>query len=551
MVIETNNNWELNAPATQREIEGYASMSSINKGETIALYINTKAASLSLSVFRTGWYNGSGALQVVSPIIIAGQVQAVPLPDKDGMVSCDWKNPYILQTSEDWQSGVYLVKLEESLYKKQSYIIFVLRDDEANADILFQLPVTTYQAYNYWGGKCLYPFGSGSLENWGAISGERAKKVSFDRPYAASNNPKAAYGTGAGDFLTNTRPVTTHDYPISSAGWDYNMVRWLEKHNYKVKYCTNIDIHINPKIYENIKIFLSNGHDEYWTYEMRQNLTKARNTGTNLAFFSSNTMYWQIRLEDNPLTSRLCGTIVCFKERDLDPVNSKKVSINFENIPEIGSQAKLIGVQYLADPVLGDIRISNPKHWVFKGTGLKKGSRLKGLLGYEIDGVVKESPEEIAVLAATKCRKVKSKTHHVLLHMTNKLTKPVIKIIPNSWIKEKRNSLASKLALLALIAILMASLLYSISILLFFISFFMVLLFITLWFLKIKLSTTYESHMTIYTKDSGGTVYATGSMQWCWGLDNYNSPSLRKDLTSKSAQIITKNVLAKLGANQR
>ena len=31
--------------------------------------------------------------------------------------------------------------------------------------------------------------------------------------------------------------------------------------------------------------------------------------------------------------------------------------------------------------------------------------------------------------------------------------------------------------------------------------------------------------MTIYTADSGALVFATGSMQWSWGLDGYNAPA--------------------------
>ncbi len=148
------------------------------------------------------------------------------------MVECDWVNPHTLNTDAQWTTGVYLAKLEENLTRKQSYILFVVRDDDSKPQILFQLPVTTYQAYNFWGGKSLYDWGSGSLTAWGTVSGTRASKVSFNRPYVQSNNPKAAHGMGAGEFLTNIQPVTTHFYPISSASWDYNMVRWLEKNNY-------------------------------------------------------------------------------------------------------------------------------------------------------------------------------------------------------------------------------------------------------------------------------------------------------------------------------
>jgi len=57
---------------------------------------------------------------------------------------------------------------------------------------------------------------------------------------------------------------------------------------------------------------------------------------------------------------------------------------------------------------------------------------------------------------------------------------------------------------------------------------------------------TRYADMTIYTADSGAKVFATGSMQWIWGLDDYNTPQLRSPVLNPGAQQITRNVLAKL-----
>ena len=64
-------------------------------------------------------------------------------------------------------------------------------------------------------------------------------------------------GVGAGDFLTGGYVQATT--PV--AGWEYNMVRWLEREGYDVTYATNIDVHQNPKLLHNHKSFLSVGHD--------------------------------------------------------------------------------------------------------------------------------------------------------------------------------------------------------------------------------------------------------------------------------------------------
>jgi hypothetical protein len=63
------------------------------------------------------------------------------------------------------------------------------------------------------------------------------------------------------------------------------------------------------------KVFMSSGHDEYWSGSQRANVEGALASGVNLAFFSGNGMYWKTRWEDSN------RTLVCYKEvfQKLDP----------------------------------------------------------------------------------------------------------------------------------------------------------------------------------------------------------------------------------------
>ena len=45
------------------------------------------------------------------------------------------------------------------------------------------------------------------------------------------------------------------------------------------------------------KVFLSTGHDEYWSGQQRANVEAARDAGVNLAFFSGNEVFWKTRWE--------------------------------------------------------------------------------------------------------------------------------------------------------------------------------------------------------------------------------------------------------------
>jgi N,N-dimethylformamidase beta subunit-like protein len=459
--------WHVTNPALHCEIEGYASLTSVNRGQQIRFYVHTGDPSYSLAIYRTGWYGGLGARLVHGPVTLRGISQQMPSMDpRTGLVECVWQDPYVLMIGsgadkEDWVSGIYLVKLNAYRSGVQAYIIFVVRDDTRTSDFLFQSSVTTYQAYNNWGGKSLYDFNS---------TDERASKVSFNRPYAISSNPAAAYGNGAGDFVTNNAVPPTD--ASSASGWEYNMVRWLEQEGYDVTYSTNIDTHSDIWLLDRHKGWLSIGHDEYWTWQMRANVEAARDRGVNLAFFSGNVCYWQIRLEPSVVTGEPDRIIVSYKDDApmCDPYargeseNCHLMTVRWRDPPVNRPEESFIGAMYDGNPVDGDIVIGRPDHWSMQGTELQVGDRLPRLLGYEADRIFGNAPMGTTILAES------------------------------AYMFEGKPHLA---------------------------------------------------HMTSYSLPNGATVFATGTIQWSWGLDDFNVPYLRKSSLNSKAQQITRNVLTR------
>ena len=79
-------------------------------------------------------------------------------------------------------SGVYVAKLVRIDTGGASHIVFIVRDDSRQADIIVQTSDTTWQAYNRYGGSSLYcsPAGIG-VSNAGSAyinaCGQRATKV--------------------------------------------------------------------------------------------------------------------------------------------------------------------------------------------------------------------------------------------------------------------------------------------------------------------------------------------------------------------------------------
>lgn len=360
---------QLTNPATNREIEGYASATSVNRGEDIRLYVNTNEPMFTIEVLRLGWYGGQGSRSMMQPVVVMGEKQEDPvIQTYSGLIECNWQNPCVLSIPKsldpaDWPSGIYVAKLTASASGKQSYIPFVVRDDSRASDLLFQASVNTYQAYNDWGGRSLY-------------TDPRAYMVSFNRPYAA--------GYGAGDLLN----------------WEYHMVRFLESQGYDVTYTTDVDTHARGELLTLHKAFLSVGHDEYWTWEMRDRVELARDRGVHLGFFGSNVSYWQIRYEPSPVTKEPQRTIICFKEQGPDPASHTSSSltrrlttVKFRSHIVGRPEDILVGQMWETWPVQGDMVVENTGHWIFDGTGLKNGDHLPGLLGYEVDRIWTHSPE--------------------------------------------------------------------------------------------------------------------------------------------------------------
>ena len=75
------------------------------------------------------------------------------------------------------------------------------------------------------------------------------------------------------------------------------MIRFLEANGYDVSYITGVDTDRRGALLRNHKVFLSVGHDEYWSGAQRANVEAARDAGVNLAFFTGNEVFWKTRWE--------------------------------------------------------------------------------------------------------------------------------------------------------------------------------------------------------------------------------------------------------------
>jgi Domain of unknown function (DUF4082)/Bacterial Ig domain len=278
-----------------RSIQGFATDISVAAGATVSFKIATDTAAYAIEIFRLGYYGGRGARKVadIPARRIGAHRQPPGVTDPDtGLLDCgNWAVSAAWDVPADAVSGVYIAKLTRGDTAGASHVPFIVRDDTGMADILFQTSDTTWQAYNRYGGKSLYT-GSPS-EVYEAES--RARKVSYNRPFVTRGDDIGR------SFLFSA---------------EYPALRFLERNGYDVAYAAGIDTDRRGQdALRRHRVFLSVGHDEYWSARQRENVQAARDAGVHLMFLSGNEMYWRIRFE--PSSDGMATpyrTLVCYKD---------------------------------------------------------------------------------------------------------------------------------------------------------------------------------------------------------------------------------------------
>ena len=350
-----------------KPIEGYCSATSIQQGETLEVFVSTDPpSSFTVDIYRMGYYQGKGGRKMQSLGPFNGKAQPVPEDGSNNLRECQWEKSFEIEIPDSWTSGVYLGKMTAETTGLESYIVFIVKDDRP-ADFLFQCSDLTWQAYNRWPEwRSLYDWVYEGTDNHNPWHVKVGADVSFDRPYAYYMNSLPAglnpLTNGSGEFLL----------------WEFPLAFWMESLGYDLTYISNLDTHQQGSSgLLRAKGFLSVGHDEYWTQQMLENVSEARDQGLNLLFLSGNSVFGKIGLQPSNIgvQDRIFGRIEWFPdEQEL-----------------MGASSYGVG--------LADWVCTLPEHWIFQGTDLKKGDAIPDLVGWEYHGYPLKDMENLQVLA--------------------------------------------------------------------------------------------------------------------------------------------------------
>lgn len=340
---------------------GYSNSLSVKQGEKLKFYISTGRSSYNIKIYKLGIET---VLVYTSPQL-TGTIQ--PVPSNSYAAGCNWQKSFEMTIPAAWQPGVYKAVFPVT-DGTSNEIIFVVKSSvySSHSNIVVILSTNTWQAYNNWGGKSLYDYNS--------TNGVKAVKVSFNRPFSID---------GIWDYYR----------------WSEDFIKWAEENNYQLEFAVDTDLDADPNFLSNYKVAAYIGHDEYFTRDERRQVENFVADGKKLIILSGNTMWWQIRFEDN------LKTMVCYKSAEADPltgIQDSLVTVSFFNHPVNDPENKIIGVSYRqggfvnnqgylpASEGYTDYAAFNTHHWVFNGTGLKEGDEYGydgKIVGVEVDGV--------------------------------------------------------------------------------------------------------------------------------------------------------------------
>ncbi|MCW5857113.1 MAG: DNRLRE domain-containing protein [Caldilineales bacterium] len=339
---------------------GYPSELSVfnSAGSKVGLHLSSYSSTLTVFVYRVG---------ASTPQSLGGRLGAVVtgvsnLPCANAELGCDWQKSLDIEVA-GWESGLYLAYLVggslssppadvtnrggdgRSIYP---VVPFVVKNANPSRRILLQLPTNTWHAYNNSGafnGACLYP--APQCRNHTDIH-QQSTQVSFHRPF--------------------------HDDLSDEA---LGAITWLRDNGYSFDVAANHDLE-NYSFIARYKLIISIGHDEYWSFGMKQNMERFRDNGGNLIFLTSNTIFWNSRHQLS------ANTLISYKNyAGQDPfANATALDYDVRQVTALFSsvgnhEASLLGAYADELPGEGGYTVYRTADadlsWFWQGTGLSDG----------------------------------------------------------------------------------------------------------------------------------------------------------------------------------
>lgn len=188
------------------------------------------------------------------------------------------------------------------------------------------------------------------------------------------------------------RPSRATRAGLRSRPNEYPLVAWAEEHGLDVTYASDVTVDAHPGFVLQHRALVSLDHDEVWTYSERLAVQRAEQQGVNVMFLGSAAVLRHARLQASPLGAD--QEEVDYRDSAEDPLagsgNPMQVTGNTwssppTNWPEISFVGELYLGYLLPNAAPAPFVVYDPSAWIFRGTGLRAGSEVPGVVASDID----------------------------------------------------------------------------------------------------------------------------------------------------------------------
>lgn len=246
--------------------------------------------------------------------------------------------------------------------------LIINHDNAEEAEVAIIAPLSTWHAYNTYGGKSLY---------------------------------RNAIDSSAVNYISTLRPINSIYFDTTFLRHDIyifkNIYDWFSK-QYKTSIYPDYYLESNPDKFKNCRSLVLAQHCEYFSSKMYSNLKEMLKT-KNLLALGGNQVYWKIKWH-NDFTLMECRKDQSFFNNSLIPGGLWRDSYF--------SESNLLGAAYTdaGYTTYAPYKITNPSHFLFEGIKVengdvfgKKGIDSRALSGDELDKINSSSPESVQLIA--------------------------------------------------------------------------------------------------------------------------------------------------------
>lgn len=392
---------------TQAEVWCYTDRFSYHRGDQVQLHASATTETFDIEIVRDG-------AEPKSMLLIDGvEGKYSPTASDCYTTGCDWPVLATFDVDPSWTSGFYLVlvrtvRADGTLFEREHFFVVKPDPDGPKRPLVLVLSTSTMMAYNDWGGANQYRGIGDDPRNDIA-----APVVSASRPVARGMLRKPPGAPRESNSFTPPpfwRPryeayewarfngYSRHHADAFWATYERPFVVWAEEAGYELDYATQHDLEEDPDLLLDHQCAIIVGHDEYWSWSMRDAVDRLVDRGGNIARFAGN-FFWQVRIDAE------AGTQICYRDPALDPVtgtdDAHLVSTAWDyagtgrpaavTMGLTGSAGVYARYGNAAPRSSGGYTVYRPAHWLFEGTDLYYGDVIGAapicIAAFELDSV--------------------------------------------------------------------------------------------------------------------------------------------------------------------